>query len=210
MKSKRVPSLPKAHVGSVNPWAHTTIHRALARGIEERRLIEFAYTGVEDTHQWKRQIEPVAVVHFVDRTYLHGFDLDRDDWRTFRLDRLSNLRVTGTAFTPRAHHEPVLLVNRSITRGPEGIPVSIVVPTDNPVAFDPRPLSHVWRREKAGSPSGWLRIVFLTSTNATGIAALTQAGDQWILESPDELLADLRRLATNFLRTDPPRGSVID
>ena len=37
-----------------------------------------------------RQIEPRAVVYSGYRWYLVAFDLDRDDWRTFRIDRISS------------------------------------------------------------------------------------------------------------------------
>jgi predicted DNA-binding transcriptional regulator YafY len=35
------------------------------------------------------------------RWYLVAWDLDRDDWRTFRVDRLSSPRTTGARYRPR-------------------------------------------------------------------------------------------------------------
>ncbi|MGI5229769.1 helix-turn-helix transcriptional regulator [Actinoallomurus sp. CA-142502] len=48
-----------------------------------------------------RRVEPYRQVHFRLRWYLLAWDLDRADWRTFRLDRVSAISATGTPFTPR-------------------------------------------------------------------------------------------------------------
>lgn len=48
-----------------------------------------------------RRTEPHAVVAREGRWYLLAWDLDADDWRTFRLDRLSPRVPTGPRFTPR-------------------------------------------------------------------------------------------------------------
>ncbi|NUT49859.1 MAG: WYL domain-containing protein, partial [Saccharothrix sp.] len=43
----------------------------------------------------RRHVEPHAVVTAGRRWYLLAFDLDRDDWRTFRLDRVAEPTATG-------------------------------------------------------------------------------------------------------------------
>ena len=48
-----------------------------------------------------RRVEPHHVVHREGRWYLLAWDLDRADWRTFRLDRVSPRTPTGPRFTPR-------------------------------------------------------------------------------------------------------------
>ena len=40
------------------------------------------------------------------RWYLVAYDLDRDDWRTFRVDRASTVTVTGHTFPPRPIDDP--------------------------------------------------------------------------------------------------------
>lgn len=56
--------------------------------------LHFSYTakGGEDT---SREVEPAAVVHTGWRWYLVAYDLDRDDWRTFRVDRIAGRPRTG-------------------------------------------------------------------------------------------------------------------
>ena len=43
----------------------------------------------------ERRVEPHRLVSLGRRWYLVGFDLDRDDWRTYRVDRVSELVSTG-------------------------------------------------------------------------------------------------------------------
>lgn len=49
--------------------------------------LRFSYTAKDDRSS-QRHTEPCAVVHSGYRWYLVAFDLDRDDWRTFRIDRI--------------------------------------------------------------------------------------------------------------------------
>jgi predicted DNA-binding transcriptional regulator YafY len=46
-------------------------------------------------------VEPFRLVPLGRRWYLVGYDLDRADWRTFRIDRISGAEGTGTPFAPR-------------------------------------------------------------------------------------------------------------
>ncbi|MGW5049678.1 helix-turn-helix transcriptional regulator [Actinokineospora sp. NPDC004072] len=48
-----------------------------------------------------REVEPLKLVHAGRRWYLVGFDVDRDDWRTFRVDRVSPRVPLGPRFEPR-------------------------------------------------------------------------------------------------------------
>jgi predicted DNA-binding transcriptional regulator YafY len=49
--------------------------------------LHFAYVAKDD-RATKRNTEPCAVVYSGHRWYLVAFDIDREDWRTFRLDRI--------------------------------------------------------------------------------------------------------------------------
>lgn len=49
-----------------------------------------------------RRVEPHGVVTSAGRWYLVAWDLDADDWRTFRADRISPRTPTGPRFVPRA------------------------------------------------------------------------------------------------------------
>lgn len=49
----------------------------------------------------RRRVEPHKVVHVNGRWYLISWDLERQDWRTFRLDRMSEFHRSGRSFIPR-------------------------------------------------------------------------------------------------------------
>jgi predicted DNA-binding transcriptional regulator YafY len=57
------------------------------------RLV-FAYTA-KDGEATSREVEPAAVVHTGWRWYLVAYDLGRDAWRTFRVDRIAGRPRTG-------------------------------------------------------------------------------------------------------------------
>ncbi|RMI09588.1 helix-turn-helix transcriptional regulator [Cellulomonas triticagri] len=70
---------------------------AVSAATREQRVLRFGYGDAEDP----RRTEPHAVVARGGRWYLVAWDLDRDDWRTFRLDRLVPRTPTGARFAPR-------------------------------------------------------------------------------------------------------------
>ena len=81
---------------SVDPGILTTV--ALACRDSER--LRFSYTAADGQHT-ARHVEPHRLVLLGRRWYLAGYDLSRHDWRSFRLDRLTAPRGTGTRFRPR-------------------------------------------------------------------------------------------------------------
>jgi predicted DNA-binding transcriptional regulator YafY len=52
------------------------------------------------------------------RWYLMARDVDRDDWRTFRLDRMREVVATTWRFRASEHPDPVAYVQRSVTGAP--------------------------------------------------------------------------------------------
>jgi predicted DNA-binding transcriptional regulator YafY len=61
---------------------------ALAAACRDAHRVRFGYV-TKDQRAAERRTEPAAVVHSGYRWYLLAFDLDRDDWRTFRVDRIA-------------------------------------------------------------------------------------------------------------------------
>ncbi|MBS0022752.1 helix-turn-helix transcriptional regulator [Microbacterium paraoxydans] len=72
----------------------------LADAVAQGGRIAFDYTDQHGTAS-QRTIAPHRHVRRHDRWYVVGFDLDRDDWRLFRLDRMRAARTVPGTFTAR-------------------------------------------------------------------------------------------------------------
>jgi predicted DNA-binding transcriptional regulator YafY len=67
----------------------------IAGACRDATRLHFAYVARDDAST-RRNTEPSAVVYSGYRWYLVAFDNDRDDWRTFRLDRIKGrVRIGG-------------------------------------------------------------------------------------------------------------------
>ncbi|WP_416983202.1 helix-turn-helix transcriptional regulator [Streptomyces sp. T028] len=72
----------------------------LSRAIHAREELRFDYTPGSDSPR-PRRVQPHHLVTWRDHWYLVAWDLDREDWRTFRVDRVRPRTPTGPRFTPR-------------------------------------------------------------------------------------------------------------
>ncbi|WP_067841834.1 helix-turn-helix transcriptional regulator [Nocardia lijiangensis] len=73
---------------------------AIADACQRRERLRFDYRA-HDGSTGSREVEPHSLVHFSRHWYLVAWDVDRADWRTFRVDRLTPRIPTGPRFTPR-------------------------------------------------------------------------------------------------------------
>jgi predicted DNA-binding transcriptional regulator YafY len=73
--------------GVEGPRIDADLLATLAGACRDGIRLRFAYVA-KDERASQRNTEPSAVVHSGYRWYLVAFDLDRDDWRTFRIDRI--------------------------------------------------------------------------------------------------------------------------
>ena len=84
----------------------------LARACRDAVRVRFLYSSAT------RVVEPVRMVATGRRWYLMAWDVDRSDWRTFRLDRMVSTIATTWRFRPREHPDPVAYVRRSVASAP--------------------------------------------------------------------------------------------
>jgi predicted DNA-binding transcriptional regulator YafY len=90
----------------------------LARACESQQLVRFPY-GAADGRRSERRAEPYRLVTTERRWYLLAYDLDRQDWRTFRVDRIEAVpEITGHTFVPRRLADPAQLVADALTAAP--------------------------------------------------------------------------------------------
>ncbi|CAM5454164.1 helix-turn-helix transcriptional regulator [Streptomyces purpurascens] len=72
----------------------------MASTVAGHERLRFAYRAADGTES-RRLTEPYRLVSTGRRWYLVAYDIDRDDWRTFRVDRVSEPFATGARFVPR-------------------------------------------------------------------------------------------------------------
>lgn len=73
---------------------------AIAAACRDSECLRFAYTR-RDGAESRREVEPHSLVNLGRRWYLVAWDRRREDWRSFRLDRLDRPAGTGARFAPR-------------------------------------------------------------------------------------------------------------
>ena len=78
---------------------------ALSAAVRARDVLRFDYAGDDaagdDTARAPRRVEPHHLVTSRGRWYLVAWDLGRDGWRVFRVDRISPRTPAGPRFVPR-------------------------------------------------------------------------------------------------------------
>ncbi|MGW4081271.1 helix-turn-helix transcriptional regulator [Streptomyces asiaticus] len=92
-----------------NPPVGPRVLMTLGAAVRAREVLRFTYAPVsapdasdaDPAVTPPRRVEPHHLVTRGGRWYLVAWDLDRDDWRTFRVDRITPRTPTGPRFTPR-------------------------------------------------------------------------------------------------------------
>lgn len=198
-----VPKRLRARIQALTAATETAVRAAQGPDLQTVQLfattahthqhVRFDYISRSGKHTGRR-VEPYRQVLLGRRWYLLGWDHDRADWRTYRIDRISALSVPGTTFAPRE------------------------LPTDDPVSFVqnhsqfPRtsqrgvvrfaaPVSVV--SEKLIAEAGSLEAIDDTSCRYIASAeswewlsvTLAAIGVPYTIESPPELISYSRKLA---------------
>lgn len=125
----RLEDISEATVSAQAPPSARVDQAALAAAAATARAKErlrFDYVNREG-RRTERHTEPLRLVHTGRRWYLVAFDLGRDDWRTFRLDRVSKPRPTGMRAKRRRAPDPVELVQRGIALESYALRASVVL-----------------------------------------------------------------------------------
>jgi predicted DNA-binding transcriptional regulator YafY len=167
--------------------------QTLAMAAYTHQDVRFQYTN-RAGHGSERRVEPYREVLLDGRWYLLGWDRDRTDWRTFRLDRIASLEVPGTTFAPRAlpPDGPVSFVQNN-----SGLPVTR---SQGVIRFQ-APVETV--SERLIPQAGTLTAIdatscrYVTAPDSWEWLAITIAmvGVPYTIESPPELIEYSRRLA---------------
>ena len=93
-------TVPASWGSAAQPGVDPGILTSAALACRNSERLRFSYTAADGQHTG-RHVEPHRLVLLGHRWYLVGYDLGRQDWRSFRLDRLTAPCGTGTRFRPR-------------------------------------------------------------------------------------------------------------
>lgn len=153
--------------------------------------------------QTERRIEPFRVVNVERRWYLVARDVDRRAWRTFRLDRLLEVRRTGHGVVFVDPPEPEQYVRESITTAPYPLRAVIAVHA---------PIEQVATRVPASV--GVLEAIDDHTTRLTAgadtweylIVELGTLGADFTVEQPEQLRVALAEVAERLTRAADASG----
>jgi predicted DNA-binding transcriptional regulator YafY len=184
---------------TVDPQTLTVI-AAACRDLE---CVRFAYRG-RDGIASRREVEPHSLVNLGRRWYLAAWDRGRQDWRTFRVDRLSSPASTGVRFTARElpAEDAAAYVSQSLSAAPNRYearitlhaPADVVGKKVPPYAGTAEPIDAERCEYRTGDDDiGWL---------ALRIAML---GVDFEVHEPPELAEHLLLLARRLERAAAPR-----
>lgn len=185
---------PVADGDTVDP-RHLTL---IATACRDSEHVRFAYRR-RDGAESRREVEPYSLVNFGRRWYLLAWDCGREDWRTFRVDRLDRPAAAGTRFAARElpGGDPAAFVERSIAGASSRFEARVTV--REPAAEVARRLPSYWgtiepidagscEYRSADDDLGWL---------AMRVAML---GPEIEVHEPPELIARLQDLARSLAR----------
>jgi len=185
-------------VSTDGPQVDSDVLTTIASACRDHEGLRFdyqAHSGAES----RRSVEPHRLVYGTRRWYLLSWDTAKEDWRTFRVDRMTLRTPNGPRFTPRElpaddqiaqlvasaagrahwHYRARVIVHASATyvQGRMPIPVEVDSLADDRCAFEP------------GSDHPEMLALYLGMLDA----------DFEVADSP-ELVDSLRKLSSRYQR----------
>ncbi len=152
----------------------------------------------------RRTVEPHRLVSWGRRWYLVAWDVDRQDWRTFRADRIEPRTPTGPRFTPR--EPPAADLAAYVSRGVSAAAwryrarVTVHAPAER-IAERINPAVGV-----VETVDGHTCVLDTGADSIETLAVYLGLLDaEFTVTEPDELVAHIRELATRYQRATPQR-----
>ncbi len=180
---------------AINPDVLATA--ALACRDYER--IRFAY-GAANGERTERHVEPHRLVALDRRWYLVAYDLTRNDWRSFRLDRVLGVpQQTGARFRPRTlpAADAAEFVRRNVTAAPGAWRVEAVV--EAPAAAVRERLGR-WAMVTESGPARCTVTITNPENLDWAVIALGVTGADFRVLSPPELAERIADWGARFTR----------
>jgi len=178
----------------VDPDALSTI----ASACRDAERLQFGYRSREDEVS-DRAAEPHRLVCLGQRWYLLAWDTRRDDWRTFRVDRMTSPRTSGARFTPRRlpGGDAAAYVQKSIRRMPTQYTAHVRIHAPLAV-LQQEPIA--WRSELTAQDDGTTLAVAKGDSLQWLTLMIGMLEPEYEVLGPPELLAHMRALGERFAR----------
>jgi predicted DNA-binding transcriptional regulator YafY len=190
---------------SPGPWEGAPVFDAavlttLAQACRDSELVRFDYAAheAEPTH---RRVEPLRLVSLGRRWYLVAWDRDRTDWRSFRLDRISDPEPTGQRFRARElpAEDALTFVQQGIRQRPQryAVRARVALAADDLAAQVGR-----WATVTADPdhPGDGCLLEMSVDDLDWPVMVLAGSGADFVVESPPELAARVAEVAARFAR----------
>ncbi|MBZ6134160.1 WYL domain-containing protein [Streptomyces olivaceus] len=172
----------------------------MASAVAGQERLRFAYRAADGT-QSRRLTEPHRLVSTGARWYLVAYDLGREDWRTFRVDRVAEPFATGARFTPRElpARDAAEYLRRSLQRLGDSYEIDVLFPVPAEVAASRLPQ---WFGAPEATDDGMSCVLRATVSDAPGAVAvrLATTGLEFRVRRPAELADRVRELAARLVR----------
>ncbi|MGL4175223.1 MAG: helix-turn-helix transcriptional regulator [Dermatophilaceae bacterium] len=144
----------------------------------------------------RRRVEPHRLISLGRRWYLVAWDRDRQDWRSFRVDQVTDPSLTGQRFRPRTlpDDDAVAFVQAGFRRVPQRYAVRVRVE-----APQERVREAVWRYGEVTPGRGRTCILEMNVDSLDWpVMVLAQVGAPFQIETPEELRAACAEVAACF------------
>jgi predicted DNA-binding transcriptional regulator YafY len=180
------------------PTVDAGVLAAIAAACRDHERLRFPYRG-HDGATSRRLVEPHRLVHTGRRWYLVAWDCEREDWRSFRVDRVGPRLSTDRRFTPRTppSRDAAAYVAESISSQRHRFQAKVVLHAPRSAVAHRVP-HDVGTLEEIDDRSCLLR----TGRDWVGGLAVYVAdiGVDFTVLEPPELVESVRELAERFTR----------
>ncbi len=175
------------------PTVDPVVLAAVASASAEGQRLRFGYVSADGVRS-RRRVEPGRLITAGRRWYLVGYDNDQDDWRTFRVDRITEPVPTGQRFTARlpAGVDPAQFAMNKLYSTAPVFRAEVTVHGPDARA---RELLQGWAVDERGG-----RLTSPPDTVEWLAARLIRLGCEFEVHSPPELIDHLAQLADRVMR----------
>jgi len=184
------------------PTVTAELLTTLVAACRDRERLRFDYRGHDGTAS-RRLVEPYRAVNWGQRWYLVAWDVQREDWRTFRADRIEPRGPTGPRFAPRAFPDDdvAAYVSRRVS-GAAWRHYARVTVHASAEAVTARINPAVGTVEAVDADTCVL-VTGADTVETLGVY-LGMLGMDFEVAEPPELVAQLRELSARYGRATPP------